>query len=132
MPVIDDFVRTLRPAPVATMVARVLGLSKRRTIETRYGRFSVNPMSRFGHKLSTLGEYEPSTTAVLTRYLEPGGTFIDMGANEGYFSVIGSGLVGPRGRVFAVEPQARLQSVLKANFALNDSHNVELIDAVIS
>lgn len=61
---------------------------------------------------------------VLQRYLRPGATFIDLGANEGYFSVIGSGLVGPAGRVYAVEPQARLGPVIAKNLELNGRTNV--------
>jgi FkbM family methyltransferase len=70
--------------------------------------------------------------AVLEHYLRPGYTFIDMGANEGYFSVVASHLVGPRGSVIAVEPQSRLQHILQTNLRLNRCYNVRLIGAAIS
>ena len=77
-------------------------------------------------------DYEPSMRAVLGKYLEPGGVFIDMGANEGYFTVLASGLVGPQGKVIAVEPQSRLQSVIETNLRLNQCHNVRVVQAVVS
>jgi FkbM family methyltransferase len=100
-------------------------------LRTTQGRFLVSPVSHLGHRLA-IGEYEPAMTAVLKRCLKPGGVFIDLGANEGYFSVIGSALVGNGGSVIAVEPQSRLMSVLHANLALNHCLNVRVIQAVVS
>jgi FkbM family methyltransferase len=131
VPHFADFVRRLRPAPVGAAVAFAFGLSKRRVVSTKYGRFLANPMSVLGSSLVN-GEYEPRTTAVLGECLEPGNVFIDLGANEGYFSVIGSKLVGSEGKVVAIEPQSRLQSVLHANLALNDCSNVHVVSAVLS
>jgi FkbM family methyltransferase len=128
---IAGFVRRLRPDPVAAGIARVLGLSKRRVITTRYGRYLADPMSRFGQTIQN-GEYEPSLAGVLNKYLEPGGMFIDLGANEGYFSVIASARVGPSGSVIAVEPQTRLQDILRANLRLNGCQNVRVAKAAIS
>jgi FkbM family methyltransferase len=64
--------------------------------------------------------------------MRPGGTFADVGANEGYFSVVGSRIVGPNGRVLTVEPQKRLHAVLKRNFMLNSSNNVTVFAAAVS
>ena len=70
--------------------------------------------------------------AVLRRYLRPGAVFIDLGANEGYFSVLASGLVGPHGTVIAVEPQTWLQGVIQTNLTANNCFNVRVIRCVIS
>lgn len=61
------------------------------------------------------GEWEADETAFLRRSLRPGNTFVDVGANIGYFSVLGSTLVGASGRVVAVEPEPRNLSLLSAN-----------------
>lgn len=61
------------------------------------------------------GFWEPSETRFLRATLEEGATFLDVGANTGYFSVLGSRLVGATGRVFAVEPERRNLTLLKAN-----------------
>ena len=52
------------------------------------------------------GEYEPHLTAVFERYCKPGMTVVDVGANLGYYSLLASRLVGPSGRVVALEPNS--------------------------
>lgn len=68
----------------------------------------------------------------LRRWLRIGDTFIDLGANEGYFSVIAGSLVEPTGRVLAVEPQARLHAVITRNCAENNINNVSIIPRAVS
>ncbi len=51
--------------------------------------------------------WEANTTQVLRELLEPGMTFIDVGANVGYFTLVGRRAVGAQGRVFAFEPDPR-------------------------
>jgi FkbM family methyltransferase len=48
--------------------------------------------------------YEPHVTAELRRRLGPGMTFVDVGANVGYFALLAATLVGPQGKVIAFEP----------------------------
>jgi FkbM family methyltransferase len=50
---------------------------------------------------------------VLSRFLNAGDSFIDIGANQGTFSVVASGLVGANGIVIAIEPQPRLANLLR-------------------
>lgn len=38
--------------------------------------------------------------------LERGGVFVDIGANEGFYTILGARLTGAKGTVIAVEPQA--------------------------
>ena len=47
-------------------------------------------------------------TSVLARFLAPGDTFIDIGANHGAFSVAAAHFLGPHGLVLAFEPQPDL------------------------
>ena len=61
------------------------------------------------------GIWDPITSRLMEVVLAPGMTFVDVGANIGYFTVLGSRLVGPAGRVFAVEPDPRNLSILQAN-----------------
>lgn len=48
--------------------------------------------------------WEPHVTAVLNEKLRPGGSFLDVGANIGYFTAWAAHRVGSSGRVVAVEP----------------------------
>jgi FkbM family methyltransferase len=66
-----------------------------------------------------LGAFEPQETALVRGWLKPGMTFVDVGANVGYFSLLAASLVGERGRVYALEPSpyayARVAATLRAN-----------------
>jgi FkbM family methyltransferase len=67
--------------------------------------------------------WEPHLTRYLTRELQPWHTFMDVGANLGYFTVLGAALVE---RVVAFEPAARTHRYCASNIALNGLTNVEL------
>jgi len=56
---------------------------------------------------------------ILPALLKPGGSFLDIGANIGYFSLLAAGLVGTSGQVIAIEPIPRTSAHLRANIALN-------------
>jgi FkbM family methyltransferase len=76
------------------------------------------------HRLYFHGEvYEPLTVKCVIDCLRPGGTFVDVGANHGYFTVLAARLVGPSGRVIAFEPNppvlAQLQEHLRRNTLTN-------------
>jgi FkbM family methyltransferase len=55
----------------------------------------------------------------MLRALLPGDTLVDVGANTGYFALLGAALVGSTGHVVAVEACARTHERLLANVALN-------------
>jgi FkbM family methyltransferase len=73
------------------------------------------------------GRWDPNISGLLRRVLEPGMTFVDAGANIGYFSVLGSQLVGPAGRVFAVEPDRTNLNLLRANLSRHECSNVTVL-----
>lgn len=121
----------IRPAPLAAFLKQILCI-RRLELATSEGRFWVDPASYQGQALLTAGIYEPEMLATVKRFLPTGGTFVDLGANEGYFSVVAARQVGPTGRVLAIEPQARLQPVLRRNFSLNGSDRVTLAPVAVS
>jgi FkbM family methyltransferase len=53
--------------------------------------------------------------------LQPGDTFIDIGANIGLYSILAARRVGATGRVLSFEPSPREFSRLLANLALNEA-----------
>jgi len=69
--------------------------------------------------------YEPGTTALLTSLLRPGMTFVDVGANNGYFSLLAASIVTPSGHVFAFEPAPETYQRLLRNVAINGFANVK-------
>ena len=87
--------------------------------------FWVDPFSRFGIALIKQGIYEPQMTFLLQLVLRRGDTFVDAGANEGYFSILASSLVGEKGKVYyIIEPQGRLQQVALANIKANNASQI--------
>jgi FkbM family methyltransferase len=123
--VLGRWLLRVRPAPLASVLKRLLGI-RRLELATPQGVFWIDPGSYQGAVLAQHGVYEADTLAVLESTVRSGDTFVDVGANEGYFTVVASRLAGPTGRVFAVEPQQRLQDILRRNLALNHCQNVEV------
>jgi FkbM family methyltransferase len=78
------------------------------------------------------GRYEPQETAVLRGLLRPGMTFVDVGANWGYFTLVGAHLVGPSGRVLSVEADPRACRALRANAEKNALTTVQVLNIAAS
>ena len=72
------------------------------------------------------GEYEPHLTAVFERYCTPGATVVDVGANLGYYALLAAKLVGPGGRVVALEPNSENCRLLLSSLRLGGVANVQL------
>jgi FkbM family methyltransferase len=62
--------------------------------------------------------YEPALAALVSR-MRDGDTFLDVGANLGFFTILAARVVGPRGRVFAFEPHPQVRARLLAALTLN-------------
>jgi FkbM family methyltransferase len=61
------------------------------------------------------GFYEEGLSNIFLNYLKPGMTFFDVGAHFGYFSLLGSALVGAQGQVHSFEPTPSTFDILKKN-----------------
>lgn len=70
------------------------------------------------------GTWEPAESAYLAWRLRPGMTFVDAGANIGWFSLLASRAVGDTGRVLAFEPEPSCFRLLEMNLARNGCGNV--------
>jgi FkbM family methyltransferase len=66
-----------------------------------------------------LGTYEPVETRLVTAFLKPGMTVVDIGANVGYYTALAASRVGPQGRIYAIEPDSRAFSQLENLIANN-------------
>lgn len=78
------------------------------------------------------GEYEPQTTAVFKALIKPRMKVADIGANIGYFTVLAGRLVGPKGRVWAFEPEQKNFDDLCENIRLNKLENTTPIQKAVS
>jgi len=75
------------------------------------------------------GVWEPSLTAWIRRRLRPGDTFVDVGANIGYFALVCGSAVGDRGRVVAIEASPAIVEQLERNVRLNAMTNIRTVHA---
>ena len=66
------------------------------------------------------GSSELPVQKALQEHLRPGMVFYDLGANIGFFSLVGARLVGATGRVFSFEADPELVTRLRTNVARND------------
>jgi len=73
------------------------------------------------------GKYEPHLTAVFERYCTPGTTVVDVGANLGYYSLLAARLVGPSGRVIALEPNSENCRLLLSSMRRSGLANVQVL-----
>ncbi|WP_374686518.1 FkbM family methyltransferase [Promineifilum sp.] len=77
--------------------------------------------------------YEPHVTRVLKQLLRRGHTFIDVGANIGYFSLWAAKIVAPGGRVIAFEPNGSNCDLIRRSLAENSLEDVvELHQAAVA
>jgi FkbM family methyltransferase len=101
------------------------------------------PLQGARFKLGTLGGeaggasvyfnmIEPEQTSVFVNTLKNGMVFFDIGANVGYYTILGARLVGPQGRVLAFEPAIRNLAHLYEHVLLNKATNVTIVSAACS
>src|SRR5678815_821956 len=89
-------------------------------------RMAVVPRESISQTLFLYGSFEISETRLIQSVLRPGMTFVDVGANIGYYTVVGARLVGPGGMVHAFEPHGGIRAKLQDNIARNGLHNVSV------
>jgi FkbM family methyltransferase len=68
----------------------------------------------------------------IKKYLRPGDTFLDVGANVGVYTLLAASLVGPDGTVHAFEPGSKALGYLYENISLNKLSNVHVHELALS
>lgn len=79
-----------------------------------------------GRAVANTKQWEPHVAAVLQKYLQPGGRFLDVGANIGYFTAWAAHRVGSAGRVVSVEPMDKNLQLIYATVARNGFTQVRI------
>jgi len=74
--------------------------------------------------------YEPWETSIVKRDLKSGDIFVDVGAHIGYYTMLASELVGPKGHVFAFEPAPENYAILLRNIA--STRNITAYESAVS
>lgn len=76
--------------------------------------------------------YEAHTTMLFGELVKPDMVVVDIGAHIGYYTILASKLVGPKGRVFAFEPEPKNYADLKKNIELNRCTNIAALRTAVS
>lgn len=76
--------------------------------------------------------HEPGVARLIRESLRPGDTAVDVGAHIGAYTLLMSQQVGPRGRVFAFEPDPVNFQMLRRNVDKAGATNVTLVHAAVS
>ena len=80
----------------------------------------------------SMDRYEPGTTHLVERLLEPGMVVVDVGAHVGYYTLLAAKQVGPMGKVYAFEPESANYALLEENIGLNGYQNIVTIKSAVS
>lgn len=116
------FIFTVRPKEFGSFLIWLFAIKR---IERRVNGISiwVNPATQAGIETAKSSQLSDKFVRQIEE-LPKGGTFIDLGANEGLYSLIAARTLGESVRVYAIEPQERLWPIILTNTALNQFFNV--------
>lgn len=87
---------------------------------TRLGRLVYTRLYLTGKSLADRG-----ARLFLDRNIEPGMVILDIGANVGFYSLLFASKVGPRGKVYAFEPDPLSRQILEDRRRAADATNLE-------
>jgi FkbM family methyltransferase len=77
------------------------------------------------------GVWEPNLNSFLQVRLKPGDVFVDVGANIGYFTLVGSAAVRETGRVVSIEASPTVGTKLVRNIEANACSNVRFVHEAV-
>jgi FkbM family methyltransferase len=90
-----------------------------------FGAWWVMRRGAIDHNLAD-GTFETAELEFTQRYIQPGMTVLDIGANCGLYTLLASTCVGPSGSVFAFEPSPRERKRLREHLWLNRCTNARI------
>jgi FkbM family methyltransferase len=124
----EAIIDALRPYPFRGKL-KLLGSIAARSGEETVDVFGYRVRLDLGEAIQRwiyLGAFEPRETALVRGWLKPGMTFLDVGANFGYFTLLAASITGPSGRVLAVEPSPYAFSRLSETVRVNSLNQVRV------
>lgn len=85
-------------------------------IDTKEPEYSMRKTLRY---YDSVKAHEPATTKIFKDIVKRGDTFLDIGANIGYFSLLARTLIGPTGKIYSFEPEPKNYDYLLKNIKVN-------------
>ena len=93
---------------------------------------ALNPKDPVVSGALRFGVYENAESRWFQSVCQPGMTFLDVGANIGYYTALGSHSVGPEGKVISIEPVPGSFSYLEQTISANNSRNIQAFQVAAS
>lgn len=78
------------------------------------------------------GVWEPETWHSLSEHIQSGAVFVDVGAHIGYYSLKAAKVVGPGGRVLAIEPNPETVRRLRGNIQASGAPAITVVPVACS
>lgn len=117
------YVNVLGRKPLRTLTNAVIRRIVPAELEVGGAKVALNPHDPVISGALTFGVYERPETRFFRAVCRPGMTFLDIGANVGYYTALALPRIGSTGRVIALEPDPEnfhyLQATIRANRAAN-------------
>lgn len=88
-------------------------------------------IARSGVNAFWMGTHDVGQRKAIEASVSQGDVFYDIGANVGFYSLLGSALVGETGSVIAFEPSPRNLSFLHEHLKLNHVENVRVMEVAV-
>jgi FkbM family methyltransferase len=110
------------------LIRRLAGVSSTHLVWAQVpgGEVQVDLNEYVGRAAYYVGDLDRKITWICAQIVQEGDIVLDIGANVGLLTVWLSRLVGPRGKVFAFEPNPTLQRRLESTIGRNQIANVVL------
>ena len=122
----------LRPWPLRQLTNWTIRKLLPKQVEIHGATVVLNPTDPVVSGALHFGVYEKAETRFFQSACRDGMTFLDVGANLGYYTALAARAVGPNGRVLAVEPDPDSFGYLEQTIAANAVGNVEAFPVAAS
>jgi FkbM family methyltransferase len=127
LPMLAEFVYCylLRPWPLRQLTNWTIRKLLPKQLQIGEATIVLNPNDPVVSGALNFGLYEKAETKFFQTACHPGMTFLDVGANIGYYTALAARAVGPNGKVIALEPDPESYKYLKQTIAANAVGNVQ-------
>ena len=115
-----------------TAIARAIGVKTMKKKVFNYKLYLDTGDRGLSRTLFLFGRREIDHYKMLQEILKPGMKILDIGANIGYYAIMESKMIGPTGRITAIEPMLPNIQMLRRNIRLNGITNIEVVHGAVS
>lgn len=84
------------------------------------------------HLVNIGKSFESDILQIFVGLIKPGSVILDIGANVGLYSLLGSEMIGPAGKILAFEPEPATHAALLENLSVNRIENVTALPIALS